>query len=633
MTTYNNNIDENVDVEIYKCINPVNPKSFFLFAGAGSGKTRTLVNVLSQFKESNGKNFKLKNKKIAIITYTNAAANEINHRLAYDPIFNVSTIHSFCWELIQNFTIDIKKWLEIDLNESIIDLNVQLSKSRDSNNKTSVGNRKKMESKIKRLDSLNKISKFVYNPNGDNLTKDSLNHSEVVSIASHFIASKDLFKQILVNKYPVIFIDESQDTKKDLIDALFSLQSVNMEKFSLGLFGDTMQRIYSDGKEKLGEDLPPDWLKPVKMMNHRSKSRIIELINKIREDVDKQKQFPRIENSGGVVRFFIVQRGINELLVEESIKQKMSLITKDDKWIDKNIPKNKQEIPVKTLTLEHHMAAVRMGFSTFFNPLYTIEKMKTGLLDGKSASVNFFVKTILPLLLAYKSNNSFEIANIIKKQSSILDKENIKKESDKIGILKTAKTNVEKLLSLWAEDRSPKLLEILKNVYESKLFDLPADLKLALERSSSTSTQADETETEDDDELMLAWSIALNADFDEIIKYNDYISENSGFGTHQGVKGLEYDRVMVVIDDAEAKGFMFSYDKLFRIKSLTPGDNKNIVEGKETGIDRTSRLFYVACSRAKESLAIVAYTDNPEVLKNSLLDFGWFNDEEIEVYK
>ena len=632
MPTYDNNIDENVDIEIYKCINPVSPKSFFLFAGAGSGKTRTLVNVLSQFKEINGKDFKLKNKKIAIITYTNAAADEINHRLAYDPIFNVSTIHSFCWELIQNFTTDIKKWLVVDLNESIIDLDTQLSKSRDPNNKTSVTNRKKMESKIKRLDSLNKISRFVYNPNGDNLTKDSLNHSEVVSIVSHFIASKDLFKQILVNKYPIILIDESQDTKKDLIDALFSLQSMNMEKFSLGLFGDTMQRIYSDGKEKLGEDLPPDWLKPVKQMNHRSKARIIELINKIREDVDKQKQVPRIENSGGVVRFFIVQRGYDKLLAEESIKQKMSLITKDDKWIDKNIPKNKKEIPVKTLTLEHHMAAVRMGFSTFFNPLYTVDKMKTGLLDGKSASVNFFIKIILPLLLAHKSNNNFEIANIIKKQSSILDKENIKNESDKIGILKTAKTNVEKLLNLWAEDKSPTLLEILNNVYESKLFNLPADLKVALERSSRISTEADEVETEDeDDELMLAWGIALNADFDEIIKYNDYISENSGFGTHQGVKGLEYDRVMVVIDDVEAKGFMFSYDKLFRIKSLTPGDNKNIVEGKETGIDRTSRLFYVACSRAKESLAIVAYTDSPETLKNNLLDFGWFKDEEIEV--
>jgi ATP-dependent DNA helicase UvrD/PcrA len=630
MTTHNNDIDNNVDVEIYDCINPDDPKSFFLFAGAGSGKTRTLVNVLSQFKEDYGNVFKLKNKKIAIITYTNAAADEINHRLAYDPIFSVSTIHSFCWDLIQNFTTDIKAWLIVDLKTSIEELNIQLSKSRDINNKTAVTNKRKIESKTKRLDSLNKISKFIYNPKGDNLTKDSLNHAEVISIASHFIASKDLFKQILINKYPIVLIDESQDTKKELIEALFLLQSLNAEKISLGLFGDTMQRIYSDGKEKLGEGLPSDWLQPAKQMNHRSKSRIIELINKVREGIDSQQQIPRIENSGGVVRFFIVQRGLDKLLTEELIKQKMSSITNDDKWTDKNIPKDKKNIPVKTLTLEHHMAAVRMGFSTFFGPLYSVDKMKTGLLDGSSASVNFFIKIILPLFIAHKSNNRFEIANIIKKQSSIFDKENIKNESDIISTLKTANTNVEKLLKLWDNDKSPTLVEILNNVNGSKLFKLPADLRLAIERSTITRIETGEEE-EEDDELLLAWDVALNSDFNEIIKYNDYISENSGFGTHQGVKGLEYDRVMVVIDDVEAKGFMFSYDKLFRTKSLTPADNKNIVEGKETGIDRTSRLFYVACSRAKESLAIVAYTDSPTTLKRNLLDFGWFREEEIEI--
>lgn len=630
MTIYNNDIDKNVDDEIYDCINPANPKSFFLFAGAGSGKTSTLVNVLDRFRKNHAKEFKLKNKRIAIITYTNAAADEINHRLAYDPIFEVSTIHSFCWNLIQNFTSDIKPWLTVDLNKSIDELNIQLSKSTDLNNKTSVTNRKKIESKIKRLESLPKISKFIYNPNGDNLTKDSLNHAEVVSIASYFIASKDLFKQILINKYPIVLIDESQDTKKKLIEALFSLQSLNVEKFSLGLFGDTMQRIYSDGKEKLEENLPPDWLKPTKQMNHRSKSRIIELINKIREDGDKQKQIPRIENSGGTVRFFIVQRGSDKLSTEESIKQKMCSITKDFKWTSANTSINKNDISVKTLTLEHHMAAVRMGFSTFFNPLYSIDKMKTGLIDGNSASVNFFIKTILPLIVAHKANNSFEIANIIKKQSPIFDKENIKNESNKINILKTANINVENLFKLWDDEKSPTLLEILKNVNGSKLFKLPTELMLAIDRSNITIEETS-IEEEEDDKLLLAWDTALNANFNEIIKYNDYISENSGFGTHQGVKGLEFDRVMVVIDDVEAKGFMFSYDKLFGTKLLTPADNKNIANGDETGIDRTSRLFYVACSRAKKSLAIVAYTDSSKKLKNNLLDFGWFKEEEIEI--
>jgi len=76
---------------------------------------------------------------------------------------------------------------------------------------------------------------------------------------------------------------------------------------------------------------------------------------------------------------------------------------------------------------------------------------------------------------------------------------------------------------------------------------------------------------------------------------------------------------------------LFSYDKLFGAKGLTDGDRKNISEGKETGIDRTRRLFYVACSRAKQSLAIVAYTDNPSIVKDNAINYKWFEKQEIEI--
>ena len=36
----NNNLDDEVEKEIENCLDLVSPKSFFLFAGAGSGKTR-----------------------------------------------------------------------------------------------------------------------------------------------------------------------------------------------------------------------------------------------------------------------------------------------------------------------------------------------------------------------------------------------------------------------------------------------------------------------------------------------------------------------------------------------------------------------------------------------------------------
>lgn len=629
MIAENNDIDKKVDEDIFTCLNPKSFKSFFLFAGAGSGKTRTLVNVLTKFKESYGYDFKIRNKKIAIITYTNAAAEEINHRLSYDAIFEVSTIHSFCWELIKNFTEDIKKWIEQDINESIIDLEDKLSKARDPNNKTAISNRKKLESKEKRLTSLSSISKFVYNPNGDNYTNASLNHSEVISIACSFLTTKDLFKQILTNKYPIVLIDESQDTKKDLIESLFMVQSQFKNSFMLGLFGDTMQRIYSDGKEKLGEDLPEDWLKPTKQMNHRSKSRIIELNNKIRTDIDGQQQLARVENSGGTVRLFIVTRGINKIETEESIKQKMYAFTGDKKWIDKSIPKDKNDVPVKVLTLEHHMAAIRMGFNNFFTPLYSVDRLKQGLLEGTLSPVNFFTKIILPLYNAHKERNKFEIFNIIKLESPIFDKEYIIKETDKKTILNNAKTNVDSLLKLWDNDNQPTLKEIIIEVSKTGIFKIPNELKISIERLKSEG----EEENENDDEVLLAWDLALDANFVEIINYNDYISDSSNFGTHQGVKGLEFERVMVIVDDEESRGFMFSYDKLFGIKELTKGDKDNIAVGKETGIDRTSRLFYVACSRAKESLAIVAYTDQPDQLKTNILALEWFKDDEIELLK
>ena len=44
-------LDE-IDSEIYKFLDLKEPQSFLLFAGAGSGKTKTLVNVLGEVKKN-----------------------------------------------------------------------------------------------------------------------------------------------------------------------------------------------------------------------------------------------------------------------------------------------------------------------------------------------------------------------------------------------------------------------------------------------------------------------------------------------------------------------------------------------------------------------------------------------------
>jgi ATP-dependent DNA helicase UvrD/PcrA len=96
-----------------------NPNSFFLFAGAGSGKTRTLVNVLNILTDKYGDFFHVNNQKIAVITYTNAACDEIKNRIKFNPLCYVSTIHSFLWDMISPYTTDIKRWLYEYLNNEI----------------------------------------------------------------------------------------------------------------------------------------------------------------------------------------------------------------------------------------------------------------------------------------------------------------------------------------------------------------------------------------------------------------------------------------------------------------------------------------------------------------------------------
>lgn len=66
----------------------------------------------------------------------------------------------------------------------------------------------------------------------------------------------------------------------------------------------------------------------------------------------------------------------------------------------------------------------------------------------------------------------------------------------------------------------------------------------------------------------------MSVPFYEVERYALYISDNKRFAIHQGVKGLEFPRVMVILDDAQAKGFLFSYEKLFGAKAKSDTDVK-----------------------------------------------------------
>jgi DNA helicase II / ATP-dependent DNA helicase PcrA len=618
------NILSPVDEEIYSCLNLDNSKSFFLFAGAGSGKTRSLVKVLKRFRTENINRLRKNAQKVAIITYTNAACDEIKSRLEFDSAFQVSTIHSFAWELINPYIKDIRNWLKSTLGDEVIVLNEKQSKAKNKNTKTFIDRARKIESKIKRLNILDSIIKFTYNPNGDNLSRDSLNHAEVIKIAADFIQSKPLMQSILVSKYPILLIDESQDTKKELVDAFFEVQKKQSTNFTLGMFGDTMQRIYTDGKTDLGQNIPDSWAKPTKDINYRCPKRVITLINKIRSGADNQIQTAN-KDASGIVRLFIVDatNSVDKANVEAKISSQMAILTNDQGW-------SASQDDVKVLTLEHHMAANRGGFSVFFDPLYAVNKLKTGLLDGTLPGVFLLVNQILPLVKAKQTGDDFAVSRIVRKTSPLIKKDILKNISNSIGEISKANNAVNALFALW-NNNDPTLNDVLKEVFRSGVFQVPdALLPITKRLNDKQETTLEESDDESErDPVIDAWDKALECTFSQFEEYVRYISDESRFGTHQGIKGLEFPRVMIILDDDEARGFLFSYEKLFGAKEPTPKDIKNKEEGKETSIDRTRRLFYVTCSRAEESLAIVAYTKESQKVKEYALMQSWFTADEI----
>jgi DNA helicase-2/ATP-dependent DNA helicase PcrA len=608
--------DNKAEEMIAKCVTDTPPRSFFLFAGAGSGKTRSLIECLEVIRTELGVQFSLHGRRVGVITFTNKACDEIKSRLKYDKLFEVRTIHSFAWSLIKDMNHDIRGWLETNLKTEIVELGEKEKKGRPGT-KASNDRINAIASKKDLLANLGKIRKFIYNPDGDNPERNALNHSEVIKITACFLAEKPLMQKLLANRFPILLIDESQDTSRELIEAFFLVQSKLKDRFILGIIGDMMQRIYTAGKMDLGNNLPADWATPAKRMNHRSCHRIIELINRIRKPVDNQEQRPRSDKGKGYVRFFILPADTEDKPTKEhqSCRQ-MAQLTDDDGWLD-------PDMNVKTLILEHRMAAKRLGFLDMWDALKNVNHLQTGLRDGSLPGLRFFSHLILPLVTANEKKDNFAVASMVRKNSPLLEKGTLVScTSGQKCQVEGANAAVDSLVDLWKEGKSPTFMQVLNSVYQTKLFRIPGVL-LPFAKSSEEVTE--ETKEEDKQDELVAWRIFLETQFDQIKRYSQYVQGEARYDTHQGVKGLEFLRVCVVMDDSESGGFMFSYEKLFGAKQ----DTKKPKPDQETSIDRTKRLFYVTCSRAEKSLALIAYTADPEAVRKHVLDEGWFKEDEI----
>lgn len=633
------NRDAGADATIRACLSLDQPRSFFLFAGAGSGKTRSLKDALEGLDTQTLTTLRKHSRKIAVITYTNVAADEITRRVMADPVFQVQTIHSFAWSLIEGRTADIRGWLESNLQTEIAKIQAAHAKGRAGNAHDE--RVRKMAYKIKRLERLAEIRAFTYSPMGDNFGRDALQHTEVIELAAHFLTESETFQNIVLARYPFILIDESQDTMKTLMEAFLTFETRHRGRIALGLLGDTMQRIYTDGLRDLAQRVG-DFEQPAKQMNHRSRARIVALANAIRHDDDGREQRAREDKPGGTVRVFLApSEGTDRAAFEASTRAEMARITGDPAW------QNAEAI--KTLTIERHMAAARLSFSELFEPLSKPDKLKDGFRDGSLPAMRLFTHRVLPLVTAQRNGDAFAVMAVLRDGSPLVDKKGIRvgRGGQATG-LDAARAGIGALMTLFKDERDPSCAEVLAVVAEHRLFPIPDQLRACLpddnpvfqdmpdiraelgpffeELDLTTPEATPTTETT----ITEAWTQALEAPFSQVARYLAYVEDRSPYGTHQGVKGLEFPRVMVIADDVHTrfKG-LASYETLFEVKPLGPDAQKKADNGEETTIERTRRLLYVTCTRAEESLALVLYSDAPDTIRRFLISKGWMAEDEV----
>lgn len=190
-------------------------------------------------------------------------------------------------------------------------------------------------------------------------------------------------------------------------------------------------------------------------------------------------------------------------------------------------------------------------------------------------------------LLYYENKNFSEFFRIIKKNgiriNSIEEKIELKKAIEKL--LKNRTTTIGEVI-----DRADELGIVIKN--DKSLNDFIKSSEYIYNRVRAVAYQ-------------------------EFINLYNYLEGFTPYSTQHKTKGSEYDNVLIVLDNGNWPKYNFKY--LF--------EN---TKDKEEIIERTQKLFYVCCTRAKENLAV--YYLDPS--SNALITAKkWFDDSIIDLDK
>lgn len=557
---------------MYGCLDQ--RESFLFEAGAGAGKTESLVRALRYLIDKQGPELLRQHQQIACITYTNVASDEIASRTDGHPVILSSTIHSFCWSMIKDFQPFLRKkipelpnWKQKLLEAGMVDVGTRRIEY-------DLGYRAIKENQV-----------FI-------------GHNDVLSLTVELM-SQAKFRSVFSSKFPILLIDEYQDTNKEFANSLGTYFIKAKEGPLIGFFGDHWQKIYGDGCGKIERNS----LTFIGMKaNFRSDPVIVNVLNKMRPELPQSARDPEANGSVAIYHTndWIGTRRSGQHWVDD-------LPAKDahdylEKIKDRLAAEGWDFSPEKTkiLMLTHNILANEQGYDSL---LQIFSDKRDALLKKEDPYISFLADALEPACMAYENKRYGEMFAALGGHTPA-----IRSHADKAEWT----DSMEKLCKLRATSTIGAVIDHLRQTKKPHLPDVIEQKEQALEKYVEGSDSEKSIERQRD---------FKKVSYQEILALDRFIDEKTPFSTKHGVKGAEFENVLVVF----GRGWnQYNFNQFLE----WAGAPEKIPSDKRDAYERNRNLFYVTCSRPKKRLALL-FTQR---LSNRALEtlVKWFGDGSIK---
>jgi len=589
-------------------------KSFILKGGAGSGKTYLLVETLNSIFDEKPRAH------VACVTFTKVAVNEIKERCTFDNL-DVSTIHNFLWESIRSYKNDLRVALA-DLIKIANEGGEGISYKGD-----------------KMLDLEYFADIPVSYEEWTDLEKGVISHDDVLKIASYMFKRHTVLGKILADKFDYILVDEYQDTERRVIEILLDYSPPQLV---IGFFGDPMQSIYEKGIGSLDDYVNRNNVKEfIRDGNRRCSRKVIDLINKVRRD--GLQQIPVNNNVEGSVTFLystdpdiaiedvrqhpIFQdwdfgngREIKELYLTHNLISRHARYDHLFQIYDKD-PIIAYTRGLRQIVKDDPAAAARIEKKTFG------EVLDQGLKSRGKLFEEFIADN--PALYEWSRGLSFDaLMKMYVDKDQLVEGGSEKKENrgDKKDNLIKHLTKIQSCIHLYGSGNINAFSEVtnftIRSIADkSRLKELMEDLKSVTALTiGEVIDKADQTGIVKINDSLTAfverseylYRRVREVSYEEFIHLYDTENGNNPFSTQHSVKGAEYDNVFVVLDNGNWNQYNF--------KALFEDSGSDSVR------ERTRKMFYVCCSRAKNNLVVYFPAPTVGVISKAK---DWFGEEHV----